>query len=204
MHVGKTILLAVSLLAIMGIFYQYSFSGYDGPVYIDEPIQKNLYPVETITIEGDRGPVELDLLATYKVDAVVKNIADYSADYTSQISPRDFALAWADINLPGIDKHVTYSQKNRWYYFTVVKNNKVDVHYVDRNSANTHLIPSNDRVAALIAEVEQDDFITMEGFLVNANFKDGYWNTSLTREDTGDGSCEIMYVTSLVFNDKER
>ncbi len=201
MPVGKTILLVVSLLAIMGIFYQYTYSGYDGPFYIEEPTQKNLYPVETITIEGERGPVELDLLATYKVNAIVKNIADYTSDYTSQISPRDFALAWADINIPSIDKHVTYSQKNRWYYFTVVKNNKADVHYVDRNSANTHIIPSSEYIADLVAKVEPDDYITLEGYLVNANFKDGYWNTSLTREDTGDGSCEILYVTSVVFND---
>ena len=33
--------------------------------------------------------------------------------------------------------------------------------------------------------------------LVNVNFDNGTWKSSLTRIDTGNGACEIMYVTEV-------
>ena len=39
---------------------------------------------------------------------------------------------------------------------------------------------------------------TMRGYLVNASFPDGSsWNSSLRRDDTGNGACEVFYVQSI-------
>ena len=41
-------------------------------------------------------------------------------------------------------------------------------------------------------------FVSMRGFLVNVGGPDGfYWNTSLRRDDTGNGACEVFYVESI-------
>lgn len=104
-------MLSSLILLIGSVTLDVTSSDFAGPRYIEPPTQMNLETPETITIEGREGPVELELLANYTVGAAVKCIEDYSTDFTSQISPRDFALAWADVNNPSIDNYVTYSQK---------------------------------------------------------------------------------------------
>ena len=43
-----------------------------------------------------------------------------------------------------------------------------------------------------------ETLLTFEGFLVDIKRDDGWhWNTSLTREDTGAGGCEIVFVESI-------
>ncbi len=38
----------------------------------------------------------------------------------------------------------------------------------------------------------------MSGYLVDVRGPNGFrWNTSLSRNDTGDGACEIMWIESL-------
>jgi hypothetical protein len=38
----------------------------------------------------------------------------------------------------------------------------------------------------------------LRGYLIDANRDDGFsWHTSLTREDTGDGACELMWVEAV-------
>jgi len=202
MTIKKVLYLSFVTLIISIVTIEVSSRDFTGPAYIDPPTQVNLPDVEILTIEGDKGPVELQLLATYTISAAVKSIEDYTTDFTSQISPRDFALAWADINKPKIDRYVSYSQKERWYYFTVKGGSNVDIDYVDLHSANTHIIPANDKVTSLVKEVMVDDYITMEGYLVNAIFVNGSWSSSLVREDTGDGSCEILYVTNITIHNK--
>lgn len=200
MSVKKVLYLSIVVLIISIVTTDVSSRDFTGPEYIEPPRQVNLAEIETLTIEGDEGPVELQLLATYRISAAVKSIEDYTTDFTSQISPRDFALAWADINKPRIDRYVSYSQKERWYYFTLKGGSGVDIDYVDLNTANTHIIPANDEVAALVKDVTLEDYITMEGYLVNAIFTNGSWSSSLIREDTGDGSCEILYVTDITIH----
>jgi len=185
---------------IVAITTSFTAAKYYGPQYISHPIQHTFAQAKTISIQGKEGSVDLDLLASYEISAVVKSIENYTSDFSSQISPRDFALVWADVNTPKIDRYVTYSQKDRWYFFTVKGGFGVDIDYVDLNSANTHIIPANQTIEDIVNSVEPEDYITMNGYLVNARFANGRWNTSLIREDTGDGSCEIMYVTAITIH----
>lgn len=165
--------------------------------FIQEPIQEDIPFEYILPIEGKKGIVELELLAYYDITAQVKSIHDYSDDFTSQVSPRDFALAWGDVNMPSIDNHVKYRQNERWYYFTVNSKASVNAEYVDYYTANTHIIPANETILSIVKSVNKNDRISMQGYLVNAYFSNGYWESSLTRSDTGDGSCEIMYVTNI-------
>ncbi|MGE5421936.1 MAG: hypothetical protein ACM3QW_01620, partial [Ignavibacteriales bacterium] len=71
---------------------------------IEDPVQINLPQAQTITIAGDKGNVDLSLLAAYTIEAVVQSEEKYSDDYPSQISSHDFALAWGDLNRKEIDE----------------------------------------------------------------------------------------------------
>ena len=54
------------------------------------------------------------------------------------------------------------------------------------------------RVATALHRVGRGDRIRIDGWLIEADAPDGWrWRSSLTREDVGDGACEIVYVCSI-------
>jgi hypothetical protein len=68
--------------------------------------------------------------------------------------------------------------------------------------SNNHLIPADRAIARRIGAIRVGDQIRMTGLLVDYTVtKDGRHvftrRTSLTRGDTGNGACEILYVTGL-------
>jgi hypothetical protein len=153
-------------------------------------------PEQTVK-EGRDGPVTIEFLASYQITAAVKSISNYSTDYASQVSPMDLVLAWGKLNQSEIDSHIRYSQNGRWYFFQYDADSPVDLAYIQEHSANVHLIPANDRILSQIKQLRKNDTVQLAGYLVSVLFESGSWTSSLTRQDAGDGACEIMYVTSV-------
>ncbi len=59
------------------------------------------------------------------------------------------------------------------------------------------MIAANDEVRKVIGNLRVGQIVTMNGYLVNATGPEGRtWNSSLTRQDTGNGACELFYVES--------
>jgi hypothetical protein len=58
------------------------------------------------------------------------------------------------------------------------------------------LIPANDDVRRTLAKVEKGSVVRLAGSLVNVEHPDGWrWRSSTSRDDTGGGSCELLWVT---------
>ena len=61
-----------------------------------------------------------------------------------------------------------------------------------------HLIPGNAGVAQALSRVRPDQTVRLQGWLVEARREDGWhWRSSLTREDSGGGACELIYVCAM-------
>jgi hypothetical protein len=61
-----------------------------------------------------------------------------------------------------------------------------------------HMIPANDTVAQALADVRKHDHVRIDGWLVEADAPDGWrWRSSTTRDDTGGGACEVVYVCAI-------
>jgi hypothetical protein len=60
-----------------------------------------------------------------------------------------------------------------------------------------HLIHSDKSILREIQSIGKGDHIKLDGYLVRVNFPNGPWTSSLTRNDTGNGACEILYVTAV-------
>jgi hypothetical protein len=46
--------------------------------------------------------------------------------------------------------------------------------------------------------VQQGQVVKFSGQLIEAKASDGWrWQSSLTRNDTGNGACELIYVTAF-------
>jgi len=62
-----------------------------------------------------------------------------------------------------------------------------------------HMIPADDRIEKMLKSVRPGEVVKLSGYLVQVNASDGWhWKSSLTREDTGNGACEVVYVKELV------
>ena len=61
-----------------------------------------------------------------------------------------------------------------------------------------HIIPANEQVAKTLKKVKADDMVYLQGALVEIQMQDGWqWRSSLSREDTGAGACELMRVDQV-------
>jgi hypothetical protein len=136
-------------------------------------------------------------LANYEVTAKVLSKRTYEQDKSSSISPVDFALGWGVMSDATILSDLTITQSNRWFYVSWQRA-YVKVDEVKSSSANTHILPANDDIAKKIKNVQKDDIVQLKGYLVEVTNSSGFlWRSSLKRDDTGDGSCEILWVTDV-------
>lgn len=156
-------------------------------------------PLQTAVPDGiskfDVAHGRLDALAGFSVDARVLSRHDYSGDRAALFSPIDLALGWGPMTDGATLTQLNVRQSNRWYHYGWIGNPPIDPDAIIRNSANMHMIPSDAAVENALRGVQRDDRVRIDGWLVEAHDRDGWnWRSSMTRDDTGAGACEVVYV----------
>jgi hypothetical protein len=69
---------------------------------------------------------------------------------------------------------------------------------INTHSANMHLVPSTPELADRLRAINPGDLVDIHGYLIELKFPDGaMWTSSLTRTDTGNGACELVWVNDL-------
>ena len=166
-----------------------------------DPVQQSSPSSDPILIETKEGHFTLTPVAEYRLSGMVVSKETYSDDWNAKVSPIDLAIVWGNLTEPEYDRYMTYDQDSRWYSYNYKPNSPFDHSYVISHSSNNHIIPGNKNIEMAVRTVKKKDKIVLEGFLVNLKgIYEGrtvVWNTSLTRADTGDGSCELFYVTKV-------
>jgi hypothetical protein len=166
-----------------------------------DPVQTSCKSDEPIIREIKNGLFTITPVAEYKISGVVVSKETYSSDWDGKISPIDLAIVWGKVAEPEYDGSISYSQRNRWYFYKLKQRSPFDNSYVISHSGNHHIIPSNENVHRAIKTIKEKERVVLEGFLVNikGNYKGQTvrWNTSLSRTDTGNGSCELFYVSKI-------
>jgi hypothetical protein len=166
-----------------------------------DPIQMPYKTDEPITMEVKNGYFTITPVAGYKISGVVVGKGTYSSSWDGEISPVDLAIAWGKLAEPGSHRYITYTQGYRWYFYQCKPESPVDHSYVISHSSNNHIIPANENIRKAVKTVKKKDKVILEGFLVNLKgiYKEQpvTWNTSLSRTDAGNGSCELFYVSKV-------
>ena len=192
----KAGLKALSRMQINTVQYSSKYNVYDNPVQ-----NNNVKYVVPIAINEGNYRVILTPKAQYIINAKIVHKKRYHMDWNAGIAPYDFALAWGDLANPKFANEIKYSQGGRWYRFRYGANCAFTQSYIYQHSSNNHLIPANEYIKRVIEELNTGDYVHMEGYLVwlNGFYKKGnvYWKSSLSRNDTGDGSCEVFYVKNI-------
>lgn len=133
--------------------------------------------------------------AALSLRARVLSREDYFWGAESGLSPMDLALGWGVMSDQQVLDRITITQGTRWYFTRYEYPAPVSDQAIIRNSSNMHMIPANDWVLKKLRKLRRGDIVGLRGMLVDVNSDSGFiWTTSLSREDTGNGSCEIFYV----------
>ena len=141
---------------------------------------------------------ELSPLAGISVDARVLSREDYALGREADLSPTDLALGWGRMREDAVLSRLDISQSSRWYRYRWQGDPPLPPMEIARSSANMHMIPADAAAAAALSRVREGDRVRIEGWLVEAKAADGWhWRSSLSREDSGSGACEVVYVCSL-------
>ncbi|GAB4216668.1 MAG: hypothetical protein OHK0012_19400 [Synechococcales cyanobacterium] len=166
-----------------------------GVVAPRDPVQRDPQDRTPIRFKDD---YIINRLADFEMTARVLATKHYTFGRESQLSPVDVAFGWGPMSDAGVLAKLTITQSNRWYYWRA-QELPIPRAEIEHNSANMHLVPANAEVDRQLQALRVGQVVTIEGSLIRVEARDGWrWQSSLTRTDTGNGACELIWVDRLV------
>ena len=165
---------------------------------------KSMAPAVGVATSMDRAwnayGYQITPLEKFNFEARVLRAEHYSMGREAQLAPVDLALGWGPMANPAVIDKVKITQSSRFYYWHVdafpIPRRDIEV-----NSANMHMVPANAEVERALRALHSGQRVTISGYLIEARAPDGWrWRSSLTREDTGAGACELVWVEKIAAN----
>lgn len=168
---------------------------YDINQIIPEPIQKET--TGTRIIENNGKQYTINFIAEYTLTGRVVTTYPYFNNSTySKLIPLDIGVIWGEAALEKNYKKTTYfSDGTRSLNFYCTNMSTCQNHEL----SNNHLLPENKKIKREIFLIKPGDYIKIEGYLIEITGSDYSQRSSTTRNDTGDGACEIIYVTNITW-----
>ncbi len=177
----------------------------------------DIFPIEYISgLSIDTSPIQKNInrskksfqfneyqitpLAEFQLVARVLSAKRYRTDHEAELSPVDLALGWGPMSKQKNLDELTISQSRRWYYWRT-ENFPIPRKEIETNSANMHFIPGNPVIDKKLKSIQTGDTVKLMGYLVHVVGDDGWrWTSSMTRNDTGASSCEVILLEGISVN----
>lgn len=143
--------------------------------------------------------VKVTPLAEFRIRARVLLTNHYRWDREASVSPVNLTLGWRLMSNQEILDGLQLYSLHRAYSWTG-RNGRLPANASDiiEHSANMHMVPSTAEIADRLRAVNRGDLIDLRGYLVEIAFPDGgIWRSSMTRSDSGNGACELVWVEAL-------
>lgn len=154
------------------------------------PIQQKINHVEPFNYKK----FKITPLAKLSIEARVLSRKRYYFGRAAKLVPVDLALGWGPMSDESILNSIKISQSSR-FYFWFVKTFPIPKQEIITHSANMHLIPANSDIRSKIKKARKGSLVKFSGYLVKVECDDGWhWNSSLKRDDSGNGACELVWV----------
>ena len=94
--------------------------------------------------------------------------------------------------------HLDISQSAHWHRYRHDAWTPVDGTQIARSCANMDMIPAGLSQEKQLKSLRVGEFVKIRGLLFDVSDDSGWsWATSLSRDDTGAVSCEMIYVESI-------
>ncbi len=181
-------------LGIGGLWSQRPIQRPPGMLATDEPRQ-----FATRNQAFSLNDFEIAPQAGYDIEARVLSVESYLTDSGASLAPIDFAVGWGPMSDSAVLEHFRVNQGAR--YFTLYPDEQaLDIATALLHAANMHLIPASGAIKRQLKKIKPGNVVHLQGLLVNASRSDGFtWHSSLTRNDTGTGACELFYVEAVEY-----
>jgi hypothetical protein len=170
-----------------------------GVLAAEEPEQDELDSGERVEREG----FHLRPRAGFSATVRILHRENYSIGPLAKLVPTDFAVGWGPMSDSKVLSRIEISQGNRFYYWRT-ESWPIERHDIETHSANWHVIPENDAVRAVLTRLRAGSLVELRGRLVDIEGREGGMRTSLRRDDTGAGACEILLATSARLLESDR
>lgn len=159
------------------------------PLQTEVPEGLVFFPLEVATLHP---------LAGFSVEARVLSRENYVWGLEAKLSPTDLLLGWGRMADDAIVSKFSFSQSRRYGSYEWRGSPPIPQDEIIRSVSNMHIIPHDADVARELRRVKKGERVRIDGWLVLATTLDGFrWESSLRRDDTGNGACEIVYACSI-------
>ena len=164
-----------------------------GILVAERPLQVDLQPSSFMLDD-----YQLTRKASFEIRARVLSKEPYYLNRTADLAPIDLALGWGEMSDTAVLKQIDISQSGRWYRTKYDLPPPISEQAIVFNSSNMHMIPARKDIERSLKNLREGDIVFIRGFLVDVDHDSGWnWRSSMSRLDTGDGACELVYVESL-------
>ncbi|MBK8814384.1 MAG: hypothetical protein IPN42_02220 [Methylococcaceae bacterium] len=176
-----------------------------GENYIEEPIQLETVREEFETqVNGEK--YTITPLYDYELQGVVVSYHDadsfldiwHHKRWRDFLNQRDLCVIWGDNLVSGVYKKLDFSNDS-WTCWVYWPDSSTGSRFKMNGLSNNHLLIDNEELRSILMSSEPGDHVRFKGFLAEYankanNFKRG---SSTTREDSGNGACETVYLTKF-------
>ncbi len=202
------------LLLISVTLFVYSYFRKDN-LPDKEDVLNQLYqdPVQTETdmpsFIRERGGVVYNITPLYNYELYglvvsyhhTKNWWDYyHKEWKDFINIKDICVLWGDNIKTEVYKQMKF-KSGSWTCYNEFKRNtdrEVWSKFKNNSGSNNHILSDDETINETIMNAKRGDQIYLKGYLVNYSHGEGFQRgTSTTRDDTGNGACETIYVTDF-------
>ena len=143
----------------------------------------------------EHGAFQLKPLARFSIEGRVLHRKSYGYDRNAALSPVDVAIGWGRMSDQAVLERLKISQSMRFYFYRYQNPPPLPPDEIVRSSTNMHIIPADHATKKICKSLRAGELVRMEGQLVEATGPEiGTWRSSLRRDDTGNGACELLYV----------
>jgi len=141
----------------------------------------------------------IEPLARFSIEARVLRAEHYYLDRGADLAPVDLALGWGTMSDTAVIEKLKITQGGRFYRWEPLERVlPIPRRDIETQSANMHMVPADDDVARLLKGARRGHIVKLSGYLIEARAPDGWrQRSSLTRNDTGAGACEIIWVERI-------
>jgi hypothetical protein len=146
----------------------------------------------------EKGGFRARALASFELEARVIRSKRYCCFGPDRLVPVDVVFGWGGMSDEAVLARLDISQSGRFYFWRYDGNPPLPRREIETSSANMHLIPATPAVEKRLKSLRPGQVVALKGYLVEVTGDGGFtWRSSLTREDTGAGACELIWVEEL-------
>jgi hypothetical protein len=165
-----------------------------GEIAPEQPVQIERAGLPTFSV----GAYRITPAAEFSLEARVLSTEKYYTGREAELSPIDLALGWGPMSDSAVLDRLRISQGNRFYFYRWSGAPPIPPAAIVEHSANMHMIPASAAIRKRLESARVGEVIALRGYLVRVETADGWhWNSSLSRSDSGNGACELVWVSEI-------